>query len=389
MRLPALDLHAALVEATTLVAATLRCEKVDAFLLDDERQTLRAIGTSDTPMGHREHEVGLGELPLANGGSIVEVFRSGKSHLALHSDRDPGEIRGFIDVLGVRSSVSVPLEVAGVRRGVLTSASSTHGFFTPQDLGFLEIVACWIGMLAHRAELVETTRKMDTENARRRGADEIITVLAHDVRNHLQPLLARLQLIALNLRNGRTVAVTDLDKAVQNVERLSRLTSDILDLKRLDEGLLHLSLAPVDLVQVARETAASLATSTVPIVVTSEASVVAIADVNRVRQALENLVANAVKYSPPGKRVEIRAHFETWQGRPCGVLDVLDEGPGIPSEVAPTLFERFSSSSDSKGLGLGLHISRGIARAHRGDLTAHPREPRGTRFRLTLPLDPS
>ena len=84
-----------------------------------------------------------------------------------------------------------------------------------------------------------------------------------------------------------------------------------------------------------------------------------------------------------------RVCSETWSDKPCATLDVLDEGPGISPELAATLFDRFSSSADSKGLGLGLHISRRIARVHHGDLTAHPRPGGGTRFRLTLPLDPS
>lgn len=74
MKLPSLDLRAALVEAATLVAAALRCEKVDAFLIDEPHQTLRAIGTSDTPMGRLQQEFGLDLLPLANGGRIVDVF---------------------------------------------------------------------------------------------------------------------------------------------------------------------------------------------------------------------------------------------------------------------------------------------------------------------------
>jgi signal transduction histidine kinase len=389
MKLPALELRPALVQAATLVASALSCEKVDAFLLDESHQTLRAVGTSETPMGRHQHELGLDALPLANGGRIVQVFRSGTSYVEGHADRDPDEVRGLVEALGIRSTLTVPLEVNGERRGVLAAASSTPEFFHAQDIRFLEIVSRWVGMLAHRAELAENVRNVESEDARRRGADEVITVLAHDVRNHLQPLSARLQLMSLNVANGRNVAASELEKALQTVERLSRLTSDILDLKRLDEGLFNLNLAPVDLVAVAKETAASLETSTVSVVVTGEPSLVAIADANRVRQALENLVANASKYSPVGKAVEVRVLSEEFGGRSCGTLEVLDEGPGIAPEMSTSLFDRFSSSADSEGLGLGLHISRRIARIHHGELTAHRRARGGTCFRLTLPLDPT
>ena len=385
--LPGLELRPALEAAATRVAVTLHCDKVDAFLLDEARQTLQALGTSDTPMGHRQHALGLDALPLANGGRIVETFVSGKSHLEGHADADPGEVRGLVEELGIRSTVSVALEVDGVRRGVLTAASAAPEFFHPSDLGLLEIVARWVGMLAHRAELAESTNRVQADQARQRGADEIITVLAHDLRNLLQPLLARLQAMRLKAEGARAISAGDVEKAVQSVQRLSRLTADLLDLKRLDEGLFSLNLVPVDLGAMAREAAASLATSRVSVRATGEQKLVAIADGDRLRQALENLVANGVKYSPAGREVEVRVCSERSPGRACGILEVIDEGPGISPEMEGTLFDRFSSSADSKGLGLGLHLARRIARIHSGELSVHARPGGGSRFRLTLPLD--
>jgi two-component system, OmpR family, sensor kinase len=162
----------------------------------------------------------------------------------------------------------------------------------------------------------------------------------------------------------------------------------LLDLKRLDEGLFSLRLAPVDLVTLARETAASIGTSATPVNVSGEASLVAVVDEERVRQALENLVANAVKYSPPDKPVEVRVSLQLRTDAECGVLEVLDSGPGISPEVASTLFERFSLSSDSKGLGLGLHLAHRIAEIHFGKLSVQPRPTGGTCFRLALPVTP-
>lgn len=389
MELPALELHAALREAATRVADTLKCEKVDAFLLDDATQTLRAAGTSETPMGRRQQELGLDALALANGGRVVEVFKSGTSYLEPHADRDEDEVRGIVEELGVRSTLSVPFDVNGVRRGVLAAASSVPEFFQLCDLRFLEVVARWVGILAQRAEAAEITYKVYAEHARRTGADELITVLAHDLRNHLHPLLARLQLMRVTVESGKNVSASDIEKTVQSVHRLARLTDDLLDLKRLDEGLFSLNLVPVDLVAVANETALNLATSTVSVRVSSEPALIAIADRDRLQQALENLVANAIKYSPPGKVVDVRLSAENREGKAWGTIEVLDQGPGIAPEMVSTLFDRFSFSADSKGIGLGLHLAHRIARVHHGELTAHQRAGGGTRFRLTLPLDPT
>jgi two-component system OmpR family sensor kinase len=191
----------------------------------------------------------------------------------------------------------------------------------------------------------------------------------------------------LGLERGTPVSATQVAAALKSARRLSRLTEELLDLKRLDEGLFSLHLAPVDLAAVAQETAASMGTSATPVRVSGEAGLVAVVDQERVRQALENLVANAIKYSR-GKPVEVRLATGHFSGMECGVLEVLDSGPGISPEVASTLFHRFSFSSDSKGLGLGLHLAHRIARIHCGELTVHSRQGGGTRFRLTLPLHP-
>jgi signal transduction histidine kinase len=387
MALPALDLGQALEAAATRIAEAMQCDKIDAFLLDEARRTLTALGTSDTPMGRMQKALGLDALPLANGGRIVETFETGTNHFENHCEQDAGELHGLVEHLGIRSTISVPLEVNGVRRGVLSAASGSPDFFAPEDLNFLEIVARWLGTLAHRAELTELTQKVDREEARRQGAEEIVTVLAHDLRNHLQPLLARLQLMRIRIDSGKAVEAGDVERALQSVRRVSRLMDDLLDLKRLDEGLFSLNLAPVSLMKLAEETAAALGTASVPARATGDRALYVVGDEARLRQALENLVANALKYSPHGQAVEIHVASSKCDAKDCGVLEVLDTGPGISAEVASRLFDRFVSSADSKGLGLGLHLAKRIAGVHGGELSVHPRATGGTSFRLAIPLE--
>jgi two-component system, OmpR family, sensor kinase len=316
------------------------------------------------------------------------VFESGTSHLEHHADRDPEELAAIVENLGVKSTISVPFEVDGVRRGVLSAASSRAEFFQVRDLNFLTITSRWIGMLCHRAELGEHSRKIEFEQARRKGADEVITVLAHDLRNHLQPLIGRLQMMRVNLESGTPVAASNVASALASAQRLARLTEDLLDMKRLDEGLFSVRFAPVDLALLCRETAESLGTGTVPVHASGAPSLVAVVDEGRIRQTLENLVSNAIKYSPPGKPVQLHLSAEVSGETRSAVVEVLDSGPGISREVAATLFDRFSFSSDSKGLGLGLYLAHQIARVHSGELSVHSRATGGTRFRLILPLAP-
>ncbi|HVF99970.1 MAG TPA: ATP-binding protein, partial [Chloroflexia bacterium] len=113
-------------------------------------------------------------------------------------------------------------------------------------------------------------------------------------------------------------------------------------------------------------------------------------DPSRIRQALENLLANAVKYSPKllpvhiVVRAETREHAEG-EVQEWAVISVHDEGPGIPASLLPTLFTRFSAGPGSTGLGLGLYLAHSIATAHSGTLTVQSEPGQGTRFVMSLP----
>jgi DNA-binding CsgD family transcriptional regulator len=170
-------LDTAMTQAAQRLAETLAAEKVDVLLHDPATESLVAVGTSDTPMGRREHELGLDVLPIANGGWAVEVLRSGRSHLARYADREQGELKGMIEGLGVRSSVNVPIDIAGDRRGVLIASSTTSGLFTERDLRFVEHVAHWIGLVAYRIAHTECLIAEAAAEATRRAAQHAVEVL--------------------------------------------------------------------------------------------------------------------------------------------------------------------------------------------------------------------
>jgi two-component system OmpR family sensor kinase len=386
LELPALDLDEALTAASQRVAEALSCDKVDAFLLDEPRHTLVARGTSDTEMGRMQKALGLDVLPIANGGRVVEAFQSGTPFVSGRVDLDSGEIRGMHE-LAVKSAVHVPLEVAGVRRGVLSACSAQPEFFQQHDIGFLQSVAHWVGALAQRAELAAQMRTANANQVRRAAADEIVTVLAHDIRNHLNPLLGRLHLLRSKATQGQLVQVAELDRAIGSVQRLSRLTSDLLDLGRLDQGLFTLRLGRLDLAALVTATASALSSTKNSIEVEAPAELVILADADRLSQALENVVSNAIKYSPPGKPVRVVVGLTSRGDVPFCRIEVIDQGPGIPAEIRPRLFERFIAGSESHGLGLGLHLAYEIARAHGGTLVAESKPGSGARFRFELPID--
>lgn len=389
LALPTLDLKATLDAAATLIAPVIHAEKVDCFLYDPAIDSLVAQGISRTPLGQREQDLGLDRLPCANGGRSVEVWQTGVPYQTGRADTDPGELRGVTEGLGIRSVLAVPLQVQGERRGVLQVDSTRPEQFTPLDRDFLLAVAQWIGSIAHRAELAEQVRREEAAQARRRAADELITVLAHDLGNYLTPLAGRVDLMrrrAVREQHARFQA--DAEALAHVVTRLRRLIGDLLDAGRLDQGLFTLLPQPLDLVALVQDTAASLAGESCPIVVQAPDELALTADPARLRQALENLLANAVKYSPEGVAVTVTVQEEQRDGAPWAVVTVRDAGPGIAPELLPQLFGRFVAGPQSGGLGLGLYLAQQLVQAHGGTLTVQSQLGAGTQFMLAVPVTP-
>jgi signal transduction histidine kinase len=379
------DLDSALDAASLAVAEALRAEKVDAFLHEPATATLVARGTSPTPLGRKQHALGLHRLPIVNGGRMVEVFQTGNPRRAGRVDRDTRELRGMRVGLGIRSEVSVPLEVAGERRGVLSAVSTAPEFFSEGDQRFLTTVSRWVGMVAHRAELAENAESEVTARAGRAAAEELITVVSHDFRNFLTPLRGRLELMARRARReGQDRYQSDAEELMRTVDRLDRLVRDLLDATRLKQGLFELTLEPVDLVELVRVTAAALtpAHGAVEVHAMMDELVVA-ADASRLRQVFENLLSNALKVQPEGEPVlMILEATDRW-----ATVTVADRGPGIAPDIIPHLFQRFSAGSESVGLGLGLYLARGITDAHGGSIELDSRPGQGARFVVRLPLE--
>jgi two-component system OmpR family sensor kinase len=382
------DLHGALDRACQMVAEALRADKVDAALYDASSETLVAVGTSHTPMGRKQHAIGMNRLPVANGGREVDVFLTGIPYSTGQADQDPGQLRGMTEGLGIRSAIMVPLEVAGTRRGVFLASSTQPNFFNKDDIRFLEAVSRWVGMIAQRAELTERIATEAREQGRRVAADELIATLAHDLGNLLAPVKGRIDLLQRRARReDRPRDQRDVEEAARAVNRVVSLVADLLDSSRLEQGLFALNRQPADFVDLVRETCAALATDTVPIRVnTSTQDVVLAIDPNRIRQALENLLSNAIKFSPPGAAVLVELDVESTGAGCWAVVTVSDQGPGIPPELFPRLFDRFARGPGSSGLGIGLYLASRIVAAHGGTLTADPTPTTGARFQMKLPL---
>ena len=211
---------------------------------------------------------------------------------------------------------------------------------------------------------------------------------AHDLGNLLAPVKGRIDLVQRRARReDRQRDLRDVEEAARAVDRVISLVADLLDSSRLEQGLFALNRQPVDLVDLVRETCAALATNTVPMRIdVSRHDIVLAADSNRIRQVLENVLSNAIKFSPPGAAVVVEIDVESTGAECWALVTVSDQGPGIPAELLPRLFDRFARGPGSSGLGIGLYLASRIVAAHGGTLTADPTSTIGARFQMKLPL---
>jgi two-component system, OmpR family, sensor kinase len=390
LRLPAGDLKATLDHVGNLVAAATGADKIDAFLYDAARDSLVAVGTSNQPLSALQRQLGLDVLQISNGGRVVHVFKTGETFMTGRLDLDEAELPGVKQALKIKSKLGVPLEIGGKRRGMMMIASLKPDFFTAEDVRFAESVGHWAAVVAHRAELAEQIGRNAVAQARREAAEELVAVVAHDLRNFLGPLSLRVEVMRHRAENEqRADDMRDAQAAARTIGRLGQLVNDLLDVTRIDQGVFHLQPQLVDLGALTQEIAATLESPQHPILVRvqEESSIRVAADPARLRQCLENVVANAVQQSPDAAAVSVFVKMrKTRRENDTALVEIIDEGPGIPQDMLPRLFDRYvTGEGRSGGLGLGLYLAKRVAAVHGGDLSVESPPGKGARFMLTLP----
>lgn len=379
---------AVLSRCADLIGTATAAEKVDAFLYDPPSSSLVAVGTTHTELARLQRSLGLDRLPVANGDPMARVYETGDAYQHGHIDDDPRQPRGVVENLGVRSMLGVPLEVGGVRRGVISLASRRPNAFTAEDSALMRVVSVWVGGLVHRSELLEAHKTHASELARRAVAEELITVVAHDLRNMLSPVVSRVQVILQRAQQERRATeVSDCERVLFSMSRITDLMTDLLDVARIEKGILSLTYEQVDIVELVRTTARALAPPDAEIRVQSYVDALrAAVDRERLAQALANVLSNAIKHSPRGTPVAVEIAPVTLQSGDAVKILIVDQGPGIAPELLPRVFERFVTGNAAAGLGLGLYLTRAVVSAHGGTIALNSSPAQGTRCEITLPI---
>jgi signal transduction histidine kinase len=243
-----------------------------------------------------------------------------------------------------------------------------------------------------RADSEQAQRLLEAQNVRLveadRMKDEFVALISHDLRTPLTSIMGYVEL-SLDEELGDD-ARSFLEVVSRSSNRLLRLVDDLLFVARLQSGRLDLTPSRLDLNEVARQAAEEARgradAKDLELVVDANGPVPVDADRGRVFQLLDNLISNAVKFTPAGGTIEFKV-----RGNGDACLEVCDTGIGFTAAEAKRVFERFYRTDRAverqvPGTGLGLFIAAAITDAHGGRISAHPREGGGAVFRVELPL---
>src|SRR5438309_9516832 len=234
-----------------------------------------------------------------------------------------------------------------------------------------------------RAFNAMTTRLEASEEQRRR----LLADVSHELRTPLSVVQGNLEALVDGVDpadEAHLLAILDETKV------LSRLVEDLRTLSLAESGALALHREAIDVAVLVRETVDSFASQAEPAGIRLEAEVptalpLVDADPVRAREILANLIANAIRYTPRGRRVSVDARAE----HPAVALEVRDTGAGIAPDRVDRIFDRFYKSPESRGAGLGLAIAKQLVEAHGGTITAKSVLGEGTDIRFTLPTETS
>jgi PAS domain S-box-containing protein len=320
------------------------------------------------------------------------VIRTGQSELVREIPQEQLRTLAYdeehyrmLSRLGLRSYICVPLCARGEVLGaiLLLMVEQSQRRQGPEDLALAQ-------ELARRAALaLDNARLYRTAQEATRARDEMLGVVAHDLRNPLHAILFQAHGLGHKLRSAMLPdtmlrTVSSIETAVR---RMDRLVEDLLTVTRLDAG--RLAVRPT------RESPESLVNEALggvrPLAQQHELGTVVgsglppvLADRDRVLQVFSNLLGNALKFTPRGGRVEVGAALEGTHV--C--FWVRDSGPGIPPRNQLRVFERFWQEDvhDKRGAGLGLSICKGLVEAHGGRIWVESGQEAGAVFRFTLPV---
>jgi signal transduction histidine kinase len=324
-------------------------------------------------------------------GSVVEeVIREGRLIYREDLSQTRYDQESGLFELGLRSRAAAPLQLGTRSIGALMLSRTETAGFRADELELLTLLGRLVASAVQNLRTYEAERASLNE-VRRLAAlrADFVSLVSHELRSPMAAVIGSaltLQQRWRELRPEQREAF--LAVIADETTRLSVLVGDVLDTSRIEAGTFGYSFSDVDLAEIVRDSVAAAEIGQDEVRLSSDLAPElphVRGDADRLRQLVDNLISNAVKFSTTGGEVRVLAR----QDDSRVIVRVADDGPGIPPEEHDQIFEKFGRAvgSPKPGTGLGLFLARSFAEAHGGSLDVESQPGEGSAFTLTIPLN--
>lgn len=282
-----------------------------------------------------------------------------------------------------RSIVVAPMKFGEEVLGAICVQSYKSDVYAASQFRLLQTIAAQTAIAVRNAQLYKS------EEQANRDRDEFVSVVTHEIRNPLTSIRGYSELAQDAIRkHDEKAALDSVDVIREESNKILRLTEDLLEISKMEAGKFSMKIENVDLASIVERVAEKYERTSDHAIerhIPQDLPIID-GDATRLSQVVENLVSNAVKYSPDGKPIDISLDSR----RTEVILRIRDSGIGIPEDKQPLIFERFfrvqEGSTQFKGTGLGLFITREIVRMHYGSIHVESQVGAGTTFIVELPI---
>ncbi len=371
-------------------AATLtNTEAASILLLDPDTRDLYITASSN------EIPPQLATTPVPLDSSIAgAILQANRPMFIPDVAQDPRWNKGVDEAIEFHTQAILGVPMRDVDRkpvGVLEAINKIEGEFTRQDAELLTILADIAGVAIERARLTENLRRAYAElNDLDQLKTDFISIASHELRTPLSVILGYLSFLR---EEASPEMAGQFDTVLDAAVHLRGLIQDMLNFQYVDTGRETLSLTQVDLAGVVRDMATerdetAVAKQQTIVVNLPDEPVHILADRGVIEVAVNNLIDNAIKFSPQGSRIEVTVGRHGEEARLC----VCDEGVGIPGDQIDRIFKRFYQVEDPlnryhEGMGLGLAIVKELVELHDGRIWVESEVGKGSSFFIALNLD--
>ena len=409
--------RAAYLETITNVASSLRAasrsREMLPLILEQVQTLFQAEGSAISLRDAASHgsriefsggkwKGSTGRLVTDGEGLIGRVATSGKPLLTDNASEETASPASAV-IGSLRCIACVPLTVEQETIGCLMLGRGTP--FQPEEVRLLTALAEIAGNAIHRAGVMETLEQRVSERTRELGdanerlteldrlKNEFVSNVSHELRTPITNIILYLDLLENPSREERRLQYMNVLK--QEAERLGHLIEDLLTISRMERGALPIDVQPhpLDALLAAVVSAHAARGGARGVSLHHELNPecpVALVSREQIGQVFNNLLANAIAYSPAGTLVDVRSQVRQMAGQAMVGIRFHNAGPPIPAEDLPHIFERFyrgqtARLSGESGTGLGLAICQEIVARHGGWFEVESDETQGTAFTVWLP----